>query len=205
MAACAMSLSIPKIVGQTPRVCAGPLDPLVANEFKPTTASAADQGVHPTLNANRAIPGKLSLLLIQALAPIPMPVPNRADESGVIPQSARRYLPLALVSFFSVYLELIVTRWLASEVRIFAYFKNFPLLAAFLGFGIGCLIAKRRKGYFKYAPCLLLILSAVICFAYRSGYTHITFVDPYENYLTGIFSFNVFQMFTPLACWASSS
>jgi Spermine/spermidine synthase domain len=118
----------------------------------------------------------------------------------VIPQNVRRYLPLALVSFLSVYLELIVIRWLASEVRIFAYFKNFPLLAAFLGFGVGCLIAKRRKGYFKYAPYLLLILSAVICFAYRFGYTHITFVDPYETYLIGIFSFNVFQMFKGAAC-----
>jgi hypothetical protein len=118
----------------------------------------------------------------------------------VIPQRVRAYLPLALVSFLSVYLELIVIRWLASEVRIFAYFKNFPLLAAFLGFGIGCLIAKRRKGYFKYAPLLLLILSAVICFAYRFGYTHITFVDPYETYIIGTFSFNLLLMFQGAGC-----
>ena len=103
-----------------------------------------------------------------------MPVRRHADQSRVTSQRVRSYLPLALISFLSVYLELVVIRWLASEVRIFAYFKNFPLLAAFLGFGIGCLIAKRRKGYFKYAPWLLFILSAVICFAYRFGYTHIT-------------------------------
>jgi len=129
-----------------------------------------------------------------------MPVPRHADQSRVIPQRVRSYLPLALVSFLSVYLELIVIRWLASEVRIFAYFKNFPLLAAFLGFGIGCLIAKRRKGYFKYAPCLLLILSAVISLAYRFGYTHITFVDPYETYLIGTFSFNLVRMFQGAGC-----
>jgi hypothetical protein len=118
----------------------------------------------------------------------------------VTSQRVRSYLPLALISFLSVYLELVVIRWLASEVRIFAYFKNFPLLAAFLGFGIGCLIAKRRKGYFKYAPWLLLILSAVICFAYRFGYTHITFVDPYETYLIGTFSFDLLQMFKGAGC-----
>jgi hypothetical protein len=118
----------------------------------------------------------------------------------VIAQRVRSYLPLALVSFLSVYLELIVIRWLASEVRIFAYFKNFPLLAAFLGFGIGCLIAKRRKGYFKYAPCLLLVLSAVVCFAYRFGYTHVTFVDPWETYLIGTFSFTLVKMFQGAGC-----
>src|SRR5437762_5882725 len=48
-------------------------------------------------------------------------------------RSVRRYASLALISFLSLYLELVVIRWLASEVRIFAYFKNFPLMAAFLG------------------------------------------------------------------------
>ena len=129
-----------------------------------------------------------------------MPVRKQADHSTVIPQRARSYLPLALISFLSVYLELVVIRWLASEVRIFAYFKNFPLLAAFLGFGIGCLIAKRRKGYFKYAPSLLLILAAVISFAYRFGYTHITFVDPYETYLIGTFQFNLVEMLRGAGC-----
>jgi hypothetical protein len=118
----------------------------------------------------------------------------------VISQRVRSYLPLALISFLSVYLELIVIRWLAAEVRVFAYFKNFPLLAAFLGFGIGCLIAKRRKGYFKYAPSLLLILAAVISFAYHFGYTHITFVDPYETYLIGTFKFDLIQMFRGAGC-----
>ncbi len=118
----------------------------------------------------------------------------------MIPQRARSYLPLALVSFLSVYLELVVIRWLASEVRIFAYFKNFPLLAAFLGFGIGCLVARRRRGYFKYAPWLLVLLSAIICFAYRFGYTHITFVDPFETYIIGTFSFGLMQMLKGAAC-----
>ncbi len=109
--------------------------------------------------------------------------------------SIRKYWSLALISFLSVYLELVVIRWLASEVRIFAYFKNFPLLAAFLGFGIGCLIARRRRNYFRFTPLLLLVLSLVIAFAWRGGYTHITFVDPYEQYLIGTFTFDAIQMF----------
>jgi hypothetical protein len=111
-------------------------------------------------------------------------------------RSVRRYAPLALISFLSLYLELVVIRWLASEVRIFAYFKNFPLMAAFLGAGAGCLLAQRRRDYFQHAPILLLVLSAIISFAYRGGYTYITFVDPYEHYLIGSFDFDnpVFQM-----------
>ena len=115
---------------------------------------------------------------------------------GILPERVRRYAPLALISFLSLYLELVVIRWLASEVRIFAYFKNFPLMAAFLGAGAGCLLAQRRRDYFRYAPLLLLILSAVIGFAYRGGYTYITFIDPYEHYLIGNFNFDnpLFQM-----------
>lgn len=100
--------------------------------------------------------------------------------------SFRRYVPLALISFVTLYLELVVIRWLASEVRIFAYFKNFPLLAAFLGFGIGCMLASRGRHYFRFAPALLLLVVAVISFAARGGYTRITFIDPYEYYLLSI-------------------
>jgi hypothetical protein len=102
----------------------------------------------------------------------------------------RKYWSLALISFLSLYIELVVIRWLASEVRIFAYFKNFPLLAAFLGFGAGCLIARRKRNYFRFTPLLLLALSLVIAFAYWGGYTHITFIDPYEQYLIGTYAFD---------------
>ena len=35
-------------------------------------------------------------------------------------------------------------RWLSSEGRIFAYYKNFVLIACFLGFGLGCALCRRR-------------------------------------------------------------
>jgi hypothetical protein len=107
-----------------------------------------------------------------------------------VTESIRKYWQLALISFLSVYLELMVIRWLASEVRIFAYFKNFPLLAAFLGFGMGCLIAARGRNYFRFTPLLLLLVSLVISCAWRGGYTHITFVDPHEQYLIGTFAWD---------------
>jgi hypothetical protein len=96
---------------------------------------------------------------------------------------------LALISFLIVYLELVVIRWLGTEVRIFSYFKNLPLLAAFLGMGSGCILARRQRGYFRFSPVLLLAVSAVISLANWGGYTHITFVDPYEHYFLGNFDF----------------
>src|SRR5215211_2932188 len=50
---------------------------------------------------------------------------------------------LALISFAALYFEMIAIRWLASDVRVFAYLKNLPLLAAFLGLGLGCALASR--------------------------------------------------------------
>ncbi len=51
---------------------------------------------------------------------------------------------LALVSVFGLFLELLMIRWVSSEVQIFAYFKNFVLIACFLGFGLGCYLVRRR-------------------------------------------------------------
>ena len=50
----------------------------------------------------------------------------------------RSALQLFIISFLALYFELIVIRWLSSEVRIFAYLKNLPLIASFLGLGLGC-------------------------------------------------------------------
>jgi Spermine/spermidine synthase domain len=54
------------------------------------------------------------------------------------------YGQLALVSLLSLFLEMLMIRWVSSEIRVFAYFKNFVLVACFLGFGLGCCLCRRR-------------------------------------------------------------
>lgn len=54
------------------------------------------------------------------------------------------YKKLAAVSFLSLFLEMLMIRWISSEVRVFAYLKNFVLVACFLGFGLGCYLCRRR-------------------------------------------------------------
>lgn len=51
---------------------------------------------------------------------------------------------LALASFLSMFLELLMIRWISSEIRIFAFFKNFVLVACFFGFGMGCYFSRKK-------------------------------------------------------------
>lgn len=51
---------------------------------------------------------------------------------------------LAVLSASALFLELALIRYLGSEVRVFAYFKNLILVACFLGFGLGFFRARAR-------------------------------------------------------------
>lgn len=68
---------------------------------------------------------------------------------------------LALVSFLGLFLELLMIRWISSEIRIFAYFKNLVLIACFLGFGVGCYLCRRRMNFVTLSLPLLLIVVLV--------------------------------------------
>lgn len=50
---------------------------------------------------------------------------------------------LLLASFLTLFAELALIRWIAVEVRVFAYVKNLTLLLCFVGFGLGCALAGR--------------------------------------------------------------
>ncbi len=51
---------------------------------------------------------------------------------------------LLLVSSAALYLEIVLIRWLGTEVKIFAFFQNLTLMVCFLGFGIGCFSSRKR-------------------------------------------------------------
>jgi SAM-dependent methyltransferase len=48
-------------------------------------------------------------------------------------------LQLFTVSFVVLFVETMLIRYIGSQTRIFAFYKNIPLIGAFLGLGIGCL------------------------------------------------------------------
>jgi SAM-dependent methyltransferase len=66
---------------------------------------------------------------------------------------------LFVTSFLVLFLETALIRWMPAYVRLLAYFSNFILLASFLGIGVGCLLAARRRNLIVWFP---LIQFAVI-------------------------------------------
>ncbi len=56
--------------------------------------------------------------------------PALAMHSGPPGASAQNVLMLFLASFLAPYFELVVIRYLSTEIRVFAYLKNLALVAA---------------------------------------------------------------------------
>ena len=64
---------------------------------------------------------------------------------------------IVLVTMTSLLLELVMIRWLASVFPVFSFFKNFTLLACFLGLGAGYAVADKQR----CAPALVLPMLAL--------------------------------------------
>jgi len=68
------------------------------------------------------------------------------------------YMRLAVASVIGLFLELLMIRWIASEVRVFAYLKNYVLVSCFLGFGLGCYLCRKKTNVLALlAPLLSLV------------------------------------------------
>jgi SAM-dependent methyltransferase len=81
---------------------------------------------------------------------------------------AARGVDLFLISFLGLFCEMLVIRWLSEEFRLFAYFKNLPLLAAFMGLGIGFALVRGRESLFPAAIPLITFLCALTLFGSRT-------------------------------------
>ena len=92
---------------------------------------------------------------------------------------------LLLLSMIALFLELAVIRWLSTEIRIFAYFKNLVLMGAFLGFGVGFFLHRKSEQLLRWFPVLFFVLVVVIAGAHHLGITHVIFVDPRQYFLLG--------------------
>lgn len=68
---------------------------------------------------------------------------------------------LILASFLTLFAELALIRWIGTEVRVFAYVKNLALLICFLGFGLGCALARYPRRWWPAATALLGLVMVV--------------------------------------------
>src|SRR5215813_3601951 len=74
---------------------------------------------------------------------------------------------LFVASALTLFAELALIRWVATEVRIFSYVKNLALLLCFLGFGLGGALA-RQSPRWPTAFRALIGLILVVRFPWRS-------------------------------------
>ena len=74
----------------------------------------------------------------------------------------RPAVQLFLTSFAILYLELALIRFIPAYVRYLGYFTNVILLGSFLGIGIGCLLANKKRDFLVFFPPLLFILLILI-------------------------------------------
>jgi len=98
---------------------------------------------------------------------------------------------------------MLMIRWISSEIRIFAYFKNLTLIACFFGLGLGCLVGASPHGNapgkfarlrFWWTFPMLFGLCAAVTIPRRLGY------DPYRTLTAFLGRFNEMPLWT----WGSA-
>src|SRR5947207_11257174 len=85
----------------------------------------------------------------------------------------RNVLLLFFASFLGLYFELVVIRYLSTEIRVFAYLKNLTLIASFFGIGLGMILRQKPRVLKRLFPLVTAALFLLITFASLIGLTHL--------------------------------
>lgn len=81
---------------------------------------------------------------------------------------------LFLASIAALYFELLVIRYIGTEIRVFTNLKNIPLMACFFGLGLGMILGKPRRHFLLLFPLIGLILFSATRYA---QWLHLANVD----------------------------
>lgn len=76
---------------------------------------------------------------------------------------------LILASLLMLFTELMLIRWIGSNIFFLSFFTNFVLLASFLGIGIAFIRPKQSPSLFPFAPIVLTLL-ILVCYYFRFQY-----------------------------------
>jgi len=108
--------------------------------------------------------GAAALLVVVYPAWLAAWLERQIDEMGATFEAAyasaatsEKIRMIVLVTMVSLLLELVMIRWLASVFPVFSFFKNFTLLACFLGLGAGYAVSEKQP----CAPGLVLPMLAL--------------------------------------------
>jgi spermidine synthase len=75
--------------------------------------------------------------------------------------SWRRDAELFLLGALILYLELVLIRWIGTEIRVFAYLGNLVLVICFFGAGLGCYLAAARVSLWRVGFNLLILVALI--------------------------------------------
>jgi len=81
------------------------------------------------------------------------------DAGDGAPPARTAYLRIFLLSLFLLFFEMVLIRWISTEIRVFAYFSNLTLIGCFFGIGTGCLLTRHPRPAFD----LTIPLAAAFC------------------------------------------
>src|SRR3989442_772764 len=105
--------------------------------------------------------------------------------AGVPDSTTRNASMLFLASFLALYFELVVIRYLSTEILVFAYLKNLALIASFFGIGLGMILGQPPKVLKRFFPLIAAALFLLIAFASPLGLTHIPIPSP-DYFMWGV-------------------
>jgi len=97
-----------------------------------------------------------------------------ADYANLSTKSRIRLI--VLVTMLSLLLELVLIRWLASVFPVYSFYKNFTMLACFLGLGAGYAVAERQPcAPALVLPMLALFVGVITLLRYDTGAMYLIF------------------------------
>lgn len=86
-------------------------------------------------------------------------VPDLANES-VSNDNKRIIVELLLLSFISLFFELLIIRWISADIRAFTVLKSMPLAACYIGLGLG--LSFNSDKTYKHLPFYFLLTAFFI-------------------------------------------
>lgn len=101
---------------------------------------------------------------------------DRGAEEPHAPKGTVNPWLLFLVSAATLYVELVMIRWVGTEVRIFAFVQNIVLITCFLGFGVGCFTSDRPGSLMPslYTLTLLAIIVSMPFIQWQDALLHLS-------------------------------
>ena len=111
---------------------------------------------------------------------------NAIDHPPSPPGERHLLASLALVSAISLFLELVIIRWLSTEIRIFSHVKNMALIACFVGLALGYPLKRFRLPLWLSALGQWVLLLASLPPQYAGDWTlklltsRLQYADVYE-------------------------